>query len=134
MGEPITRLNPKIESRVNRDFIALSVSLLVEIAMLLKPIEHIKRGKKPYDYRILLVLCILRIMLRLSYEDYERIMRTDKRICIFLGMKILPSKSTIQRAMKLLKIGLIMQFNRKLILCIIERKLNIIIDKYYNDI
>jgi hypothetical protein len=96
--------------------------------MLLNPVEHKKRGKKPYDYRILLVLCILRIMQRLSYEDYERVMRTDKRICAPLELKILPSKSTVQRAMKLLKISLIMQFNRKLICCIIKRKLNIIID------
>ena len=128
MGEPITRLNPKIESRVNRDFIALSISLLLSIAMLLNPVEHKKRGKKPYDYRILLVLCILRIMLRLSYEDYERIMRTDKRICNPLGFAILPSKSTIQRAMKFLKFSLIMQFNKELIYCIIKRRLNIIID------
>ena len=128
MGEPISRLNPKIESRVNRDFITPCIILLMQIAFLLKPVEHKKRGKKPYDYRMLLGLCILRIMLRLSYEDYERIMRTDNRICSLLKMKILPSKSTIQRAMKLLKIDLIMQFNRKLILCIIERKLNIIID------
>ena len=128
MGEPITRLNPKIESRVNRDFIALSISLLLSIAMLLNPVEHNKRGKKPYDYRILMVLCILRIMLRLSYEDYERIMRTDKRICNPLGFAILPSKSTIQRAMKLLKFSLIMQFNKELISCIIKRRLNIIID------
>ncbi len=128
MGEPITRLNPKIESRVNRDFIALSVSLLLSIAMLLKKFEHKQRGKKPYDHRILLVLCILRIMLRLSYEDYERIMRTDIRICNPLGLKILPSKSTIQRTMKLLKFSLIMQFNRELISCIIKRRLNILID------
>ena len=67
MGEPITRLNPKIESRVNRDFIALSVSLLISTAMLLQPITVKNRGKKPYDYRILLVLCILRVLLRLSY-------------------------------------------------------------------
>lgn len=128
MGEPITRLNPKIEFRVNRNFIPLSVSLLLSIAMLLKPNEDKKRGKKPYDYRILLVLCILRIMQRLSYEDYEREMRTDLRICEPLGLKILPSKSTIQRAMKHLKFSLIMQFNRELISCIIKRKLNIIID------
>ena len=128
MGEPISRLNPKIEFRVNRNFIALSVSLLLQIAMLFEPISQIKRGKKPYDYRILLVLCILRIMLRLSYEDYERVLRTDNRIYISLGIKSLPSKSTIQRAMKYLKISLIMQFNKKLICCIIKRKLNIIID------
>ena len=94
----------------------------------MNPITNKKRGKKPYDYRILLVLCILRIMLRLSYEDYEKVMRTDKRICIPLGMKILPSKSTIQRAMKLLKFSLIMQFNRELIRGIIKRRLNVIID------
>lgn len=128
MGEPITRLNPKIESQINRDFIQLSVKLLLQIASLLKPLEYKKRGKKPYDYRILLVLCILRVLLRLSYEDYERIMRDDKRICIPLGLDILPSKSTIQRAMKLLKFSLIMQFNNQLISCIIKRKLNIIID------
>jgi hypothetical protein len=64
----------------------------------------------------------------LTYEDYERIMRTDFRICIPLGMNILPSKSTIQRSMKLLKFSLIMQFNKELISCIIKRKLNIIID------
>jgi hypothetical protein len=128
MGEPITRLNPKIESRVNRDFITLSMSLLLSIAMLLKPFESNRRGKKPYDYRILLVLCILRIMLRLSYEDYEMIMRTDSRICDILKFQILPSKSTIQRAMKLLKFSLIMQFNKELISCIIKRRLNIIID------
>jgi hypothetical protein len=128
MGEPITRLNPKIESRVNRDFIALSVSLLLSIVMLLNPIEHKQRGKKPYDYRILLVLCILRTMQRLSYEDYERNMRTDPRIFIPLGMEILPSKSTIQRAMKFLNFSLIRQFNQKLICCLIKRKLNIIID------
>jgi len=128
MGEPITRLNPKIESRVNRDFIALSVSLLLSVAMLLNPINHKTRGRKPYDYRILLVLCILRIMQRLSYEDYERTMRTDPRICIPLGMQILPSKSTIQRSMKLLNFRLIRQFNQQLIDNLIKRKLNIIID------
>jgi hypothetical protein len=128
MGEPITRLNPAIESRVNRDFIQLSVSLLLSVAMLLKQFEDKQRGRKPYDYRILLVLCILRIMLRLSYEDYERIMRADSRICDPLGLNILPSKSTIQRAMKHLKFSLIMQFNRELIYCIIKRRLNIIID------
>jgi hypothetical protein len=104
------------------------MSLLLSTAMLLKPFESIRRGKKPYDYRILLVLCILRILLRLSYEDYERIMRTDSRICVPLGMNILPSKSTLQRAMKFFKISLIMQFNNRLICHIIKRKLNIIID------
>lgn len=129
MGEPITRLNPAIESRVNlRNFIGNSVKLLMSIASLLKPIEHKKRGKHPYDYRVLLVLCILRIMLRLSYEDYEKTMRTDLRICCPLNFTILPSKSTIQRAMKYLKISLIMQFNKQLLCCIIKRNINIIID------
>jgi hypothetical protein len=128
MGESITRLNPKIESRINREFLALSVSLLVHTSQLLKPIEHKKRGKKPYDYRILLVLCILRIMLGLSYDGYERVMRTDTRICIPLNLDILPSKSTIQRAMKLLKFSLIRQFNKALLGNILERKLNVLLD------
>jgi len=96
--------------------------------MLLNPIIHEKRGRKPYDYRILLVLCILRVMQRLSYEDYERTMRTDPRICTPLGIQILPSKSTIQRAMKLLSFKLIRQFNQQLICGVISRKLNAIVD------
>ncbi len=73
-------------------------------------------------------LCILRILLRKTYADYEIEMRTDPRICKAFGMKIFPGKSTIQRGMELLSIDLLRQLNFLLLKDIVKKKLNIIID------
>ena len=128
MGKPITRLNPKAESSVQKILFEEAIRLLVTVAMLLPQKIEVKRGVKPYDYRKILVICILRILQRKTYADYEIEMRTDKRICRILGFEILPGKSTIQRAMASLKMGLIREFNKNLINAWINRKLNILID------
>ena len=128
MGEPITRLNPQIESSIQKIFLEKAIRLLHSIAVLLPKEEHMKRGVKPYDYRIILVLCILRILLRKTYCDYEIEMRNDMRICVLLGLKILPGKSTIQRGMHVFTMELLMQFNKILIHDVIQRKINILLD------
>ena len=128
MGKPITRLNPKAESSVQKILFEEAIRLLVTVAMLLPQKIEVKRGVKPYDYRKILVICILRILQRKTYADYEIEMRTDKRICRILGFEILPGKSTIQRAMASLKMGLLREFNKNLINAWINRKLNILID------
>ncbi len=51
MGKPITRLNPKIESSVQKTFLETAIGLLLSIALVLPRQEIIKRGPKPYDYR-----------------------------------------------------------------------------------
>ena len=128
MGEPTVRLNPQIESSIQKILLVKAVKLLRSIAFVLPCEEYKKRGVKPYDYRIILVLCILRIFLRKSYADYEIEMRTDMRICVLLGLKILPGKSTIQRGMNVFTTKLLMQFNKILIQDVIKRKLNILVD------
>lgn len=128
MGEPITRLNPQVESAVQRILLIEAVRLLLTIAMLFPAIEHDKRGMKPYDYRKIMVLCILRILLKKRYADYEIEMRTDPRICSLLGFDILPGKSTIQRGMKYFNMQWLRDFNSALIQEWIHRKLNIILD------
>lgn len=128
MGEPITRLNPRVESAVQRILLEQAVRLLLAIALLFPAIEHEKRGVKPYDYRIIMVLCILRILLRKRYADYEIEMRTDSRICSLLGLQILPGKSTIQRGMQYFSMHFLREFNAVLIQEWIQRKLNIILD------
>jgi hypothetical protein len=128
MGEPITRLNPQIESSIQKIFLERAIQMLHSIAVLLPREEPMKRGVKPYDYRIILVLCILRILLRKTYADYEIEMRTDLRICSLLGLKILPGKSTIQRGMSLITMDLLRECNRILIHDVIQRKLNILVD------
>ena len=80
MGKPITRLNPKVESAVQRILLKKAIELLIFIAFFLPVNEELKRGPKPYDYRIILVLCVLRILLRKTYSDYKIEMRSDQRI------------------------------------------------------
>lgn len=129
MGEPILRLNPKVESRVKRILIIKAITILLSVFMLLLPecIEN-KKGKQPYDYRIILTLCILRIFLKKTYSDYEIEMRTNPLIADLLGLQNLPSKSTIHRGMQLLSMKLIRKINFSLIREHLKRKLNIMLD------
>ena len=129
MGKPITRLNPQIESRIYKILFSEALKILLTIVTLLPQEEiHNKRGPKPYDHRIILVLCIFRILLRKTYADYEIEMRTDSRICKILGLQILPGKSTIQRAMSTIKMDLLRKINKFLVGNWIKRKLNILVD------
>ena len=50
MGEPITRLNPKIESRIQKVFFIRAFELILKIVMILPKIDSRKPGPKPYDY------------------------------------------------------------------------------------
>lgn len=128
MGKPNVRLNPKIESSIQKTFLEKAIGLLLSIAMILPKQEITKRGPKPYDYRKVLVICVLKILLRKTYSDYEIEMRNDQRICDPLGLNILPGKSTIQRGMNNLTMDLLRELNRILILEWINRKLNVLID------
>ena len=128
MGEPRKRLNPQVESQVNRILLKQAVNLLLSVVLLLPVATTNKRGVKAYDYREILVLCILRILLKKTYIDYEIEMRTDPRICRAFGMKILPGKSTIQRGMELLNFNLLQQINLLLLKDVVKKQLNILID------
>ena len=128
MGEPITRLNPKIESRIQKVFFVRALELIIKIVMILSKIDSNKPGPKPYDYRVVLCLCIFRILLRKTYADYEIEMRQDMRICKILEMKILPGKSTLQRCLATTKMDFLRQINQILLGDWIKRKLNISID------
>jgi len=104
------------------------MKLLLSIVLLLPCKTINSRGIKPYDYRDIIALCILRILLRKTYADYEIEMRTDPRICRALGMKILPGKSTIQRGMEILTFNLLQQINLLLLKDVVKKQLNILID------
>ncbi|MEK6936349.1 MAG: hypothetical protein AABW67_06175, partial [Nanoarchaeota archaeon] len=81
--------------------------ILLSVFTLLPEDKKIGRGIKPYDYRIILTLCILRIFLRKTYSDYEIEMRNNILISNLLGLKNLPSKSTIHRGMEKLTMNLL---------------------------
>jgi hypothetical protein len=128
MGEPITRFNPQVESQVHKVLFVQALELILRIMMILPKSTHERPGPKPYDYRVVLTLCIFRILLKKTYADYEIEMRTDKRIREILNIKILPGKSTLQRCLSTTKMDLLRIINQFLIGEWIERKLNISID------
>lgn len=128
MGKPNLRLNPTIESQCERILLSKAAQLVLTIAMLLPEKKHTKRGQRPYDYRAVLSLCILRILFRKTYEDYEIEMRTDIRICKVFGMEILPSRSTVQRGIEMFSMSLLREFNFLLVKEYVRKHANILLD------
>ena len=80
MGKPNIRLNPQVDSIRNRVLLVKGTEILLSVALLLPMKVKQGRGRKPYDYRLVLVLCLMRILLRKKYSDYETEMRHDKRL------------------------------------------------------
>jgi len=102
--------------------------ILLSIALLLPAPEYKGRGRKPYDHRLVLVLCILRVLLRKKYADYEAEMRFDKRLCEMLKLEALPCKSTVNNYAFQFKLGFLSNFNRKLIGAWIKKPADLLLD------
>ena len=128
MGKPNIRLNPQIRSEVARTLYKSSTELLLSVALLLPTKQRSCRGPKPYDYRMVLVLNILRVLLRKTYEDYETEMRTDKRLFEWLNMQCLPSKSTLHRHVQMLSLNQLVRFNRNLIDTWVKKPVDLLLD------
>jgi hypothetical protein len=105
-----------------------ATKLLLSVALLLCPPKYKGRGRKPYDYRIVLVLCILRILLRKRYADYETEMRFDKRLMEMLNLNELPCKSTVNNYSFSFSLSFLTEFNRKLIDAWIKKPVDLLLD------
>lgn len=128
MGEAISRINPKIVSRTQKTFLVDSIRFILSAVMLLPEREHNKKGKRPYDYRMIFALCLIKVLLRKTYSDYEIETRRDPRICFLFGMDILPGKSTLQSHMNLISMTNLWKFNSIILAEWSKRKLNLMID------
>ena len=130
MGKPNIRLNPQVDSIRNRVLLQKGTEILLSAALLLpKPVQKTGKGRRPFDYRIVLVLCILRILLRKKYSDYESEMRFDKRLMEMLGLQKLPCKSTINDySLKFFTLNLLSKFNKRLIDVWIKKPVDLLLD------
>lgn len=129
MGKPIIRLNPQIDSIRNRVLLEKGAIILLSAALLLpKPTEKTGKGRRPYDYRLVLVICLMRILLRKKYADYESEMRTDTRLMKLLNLDRLPCKSTINNYNQLFSLIFLSQFNKKLIGAWIKKPVDLLLD------
>jgi len=129
MGKPNIRLNPTIESIRNRILLQKGTEILLAIALLLPAPEEKKgRGRRAFDHRIMLVLCLLRILLRKKYADYESEMRTDKRLKEMLKLNNLPCKSTINNYSFKFTLTFLSMFNRRLVNLWIKKPVDLLLD------
>ncbi|MFH1072689.1 MAG: transposase [Nanoarchaeota archaeon] len=129
MGKPNIRLNPQIDSIRNRVLLEKALGLLLSCALLLPEMAHHGRGRKPYDYRLVLVLSILRVLLRKRYADYEVEMRTDRRLIDALGLKALPCKSTVNNYdLQVFSLGFLASFNKKLVSMWVKKPIDFLLD------
>ena len=129
MGKPNIRLNPRIDSIRNRVLLEKGTEVLLSVAFLLPATQQrAGKGRRPYDYRIVLVLCILRILLRKRYSDYETEMRTNKTLMELLDMNQLPCKSTINNYAKQFDMRFLYRFNKDLIDPYIKKPVDLLLD------
>jgi hypothetical protein len=128
MGKPRIRLNPQIDSIRNRVLLKKATMVLLSIALLLPTRKYKGVGRKPYDYRLMLVLCILRVLLRKRYADYETEMRFDMRLSEMLQLKKLPCKSTVNNYDFQFKLPLLSSFNKQLIEAWIKKPVDLLLD------
>lgn len=128
MGKPNMRLNPQIDSIRNRVLLEKGAKVLLSVALLLPQPEHKGRGRKPFDYRLVLVLNILRILLRKRYSDYETEMRFDKRLCEMLKLDELPCKSCLNNYALQFKLSFLTNFNKKLIDAWVKKPVDLLLD------
>ena len=122
------RLNPQIDSIRNRVLLQRGIELLLSIASLLPTKKMTGKGRRPFDYRIVLVLCILRILLKKRYSDYESEIRTNNTIKALLNLDSLPCKSTINNYTQLFSLSSLYKFNKKLIEGYIKKPVDLLID------
>ena len=128
MGKPIMRLNPQIDSIRNRVLLKRGIELLLSIALLLPNKKMTGKGRRPFDYRLVLVLCILRVLLKKRYSDYESEIRTNKTIMELFNLNKLPCKSTIHNYTQSFSLSNLYKFNGRLIDVYIKKPVDLLID------
>lgn len=129
MGKAKIRLNPQIDSIRNRVLLERGIKILLSIALRLPAPESRKgKGRRPYDYRLVLVLCVARILLRKRYADYESEMRFDKRLMDMLNLVKLPCKSTVHNYSLTFNLPFLAAFNRKLVDAWVKKPIDFLID------
>lgn len=129
MGKPNIRLNPQVDSVRNRVLLVKAIEILLSCALKLPdPPRREGRGRRPYDYRIVLVICILRVLLGKTYAMYETEMRTDKRLIDMLCIDRLPCKSTVNNYAFFFTLSLLSSFNRDLVEGWIKKPVDLLLD------
>lgn len=129
MGNPRKRVNPKVTNKVDRNLKELTVKMAKKyVAKLSPPWQAKKRGRPViYDSRVLTILCLIMVALNFTYDAMAGEMRSP---CLrkWLGVKKLPSRSTLHVAMQKLSQKYIRRFNKALVRRFLKKRLTVIVD------
>ena len=129
MGKPNKRANPRVVTRVNKDLARLTAKQAKKFAKRLPPPwKRNRRGKPPtHESRTVFVLCLIMTSLNLTYEGMEAEMRKGylKEI---LEVKILPSRSTLNRGMLRFDQKYIRKFNKLLVRKFVNKGMVVAVD------
>jgi tetratricopeptide (TPR) repeat protein len=88
---------PSLEENAER-FIQAAREILPSVEFIESKIHA--RGRKPYNDRILVLACMLKMYLRISYRRTEKLFRENERIREMVGFENIPDHNTLQRAGK----------------------------------
>ena len=129
MGKPKKRVNPKATSRVDRNLKELTVKEAKKyVGKLPLPWNPKARGRPPeHDGRVLAILCLMLVACNLTYDGMAGEMRSPY-LRELIGVRKLPSRSTLHRGMQQLSQKYVRRFNKLLLKRFLKKRLTIIVD------
>jgi len=129
MGKARKRVNPKVTCRVDRSLKELTLREAKKYAKRLPPpwTPH-KRGRPIiHDARTVTNLCLMMVACNLTYDAMAGEMRSPY-LKELLGVKKLPSRSTLHRGMQQLSQKYVRKFNKLLVRRFLKKKCTVIVD------
>jgi transposase len=132
MGKPKRRVNPKVTCRVNRDIHILFLTELIKAVNKLEPpwLRN-KRGRPPYNSKVVAVICTFMVAFGHTYDSIESELKNpemQRLIKESFGVDSLPGHSVIQRGMQKLPMKYIRRLNRKVTRRFMKKRLIAIVD------
>ena len=129
MGKAKKRVNPKVTSRVNQKLKKQTLKQAIRFARKLPPPwKWSGTGRKPrYDGTLIAVLCLWLVACNFTYDELaEELGRSYvKRI---LGVRKLPSRSTVNRGMLRLSQKYIRRFNKIVVGRLARKRMTVVLD------
>lgn len=129
MGKPKKRVNPKVTSVVDRDLKELTLKEAVKYARKLPPPWRPEVRGRPMIHDAITVtsLCLMMTACNFTYDAMAGEMRSSRTKEI-LGVKRLPSRSTLHIGMLKLSQKYVRRFNKLLLKRFLKKKMTIIVD------
>ena len=79
-----------------------------------KPWKEKQYGRRPYQPRSMVLICLLKVYFGMPYRDIESLIRSNKTFQEILKIEKIPDHNTIQRAMAKIPMAYLKDLNQKL--------------------